>query len=159
MNLTSSNNYFEDFNVGDVLVHSRGRTIGDTEHMAWTCRVMNTAQLHFNQQLCDEDPNLQAQYKGRRVVFGVYVLSVAMGLAAQDTTENALAITALVEARHSAGVFAGDTLFAKSEIMEKRDADRPDAGIVKFKLIGTKQDRKTVCVEALYEALIKRRPR
>jgi acyl dehydratase len=159
MPLTGPGNYYEDFQVGDVLWHARGRTVGDSEHMAWTCRVMNTAQLHFNQALCDEDPNLQAQYQGRRPVFGVYVTAVCMGLAAQDTTENALAVTALLEASHRAGVFAGDTLFAKSEVLEKRDAGRPDAGIVRFKLTGYTQDRKTVCVEATYEALIRRRPR
>lgn len=148
---------FEDFEVGDILIHSRGRTVGDSEHILFTLQVLNTAQLHFNQALCDQDPDLQKQFKGKRPVAGPYVLSLLMGLATPDTTENAAAILRLREARHTAGVFAGDTLFARSEVLEKRDAERKSEGIVTFKLTGLKQDRKTVCCEAVYEALIPRR--
>lgn len=157
--LTGPGNHFEDFEVGDVLVHSRGRTVGDSEHILFTLQVLNTAQLHFNQALCDSDPNLQAQFNGKRPVAGPYVLSLLMGLSTPDTTESALAVLKLREARHSAGVHAGDTLYAKTEVLEKRDADRKDRGIVTFKLTGLKQDRKTVCCEAVYEALIPRRPK
>lgn len=155
--LTRDDNLWEDFTPGDVLIHKRGRTIGDSEHMTWTTRVMNTAEIHFNQQLVDEDPAMQKQSQGKRLVYGGYVLSVCMGLSTPDTTENALAILGLESARHTAGVYAGDTLFARTEVLDKREGPTREAGIVKFKLIGLKQDRQTVCVEAIYEALIKRR--
>lgn len=157
MALTSENTYWEDFTVGDELIHKRGRTIGNSEHMTWTTRVMNTAEIHFNQALIDADPNMQKQSEGKLLVYGGYVLSVCMGLSTPDTTENALAILGLESARHTAGVYPGDTLFARTQVLDKRDGPSPNAGIVKFKLIGLKQDRETVCVEAIYEASIKRR--
>ncbi|MBI4362850.1 MAG: MaoC family dehydratase [Euryarchaeota archaeon] len=156
--LTGTGNHFEDFQVGETRVHSRGRTLGDTEHIAFTSQVLNTAQLHFNQALADTDPNLKAQFQGRRPIVGTYVLAVLMGLSTPDTTENALAITRLREARHTAGVFTGDTLFAKTQVIEKKD-DQKDSGLVTFKLTGTKQDRKTMVCEAAYEARVKKRPR
>src|SRR5687768_17808664 len=108
--LTRENTYFEDFNVGDVLVSPRGRTISDTEHMAWTAVVMNTAQLHFNQAMCDQAP--ETYFGGRRVVYGGLVLAFVAGLASEDTTENALAELSFDNGRHVHPVFAGDTLFA-----------------------------------------------
>ena len=53
-------------------------------------------------------------------------------------------------------VFHGDTIYAESTVLEKRDADRPDAGLVKFKLIGKKPDG-TVVVEIERTVLIKRK--
>ena len=149
--------YWEDFAPGDVLVHKRGRTIGESEHIAWTCRLLNTAEIHFNRALVEaEGPDAPAG--GRLLVYGGFVLAICMGLSTGETTENAIAILGLDDARHTTGVHAGDTLFARTEVIEKRESDRPDAGIVKFKLSGLKQDRKTVCVEAIYDALVRKRP-
>src|SRR5262245_31831242 len=127
--LTRDGSYFEDFTVGDTLVSPRGRTLSDTEHMAWTSVLMNTAQLHFNQAMCDQSP--ETYYGGRRVVYGGLVLSFVAGLASEDTTENALAELSFDNGRHLHPVFAGDTLFAESVVTSTRDAvDRADAGIV-----------------------------
>ncbi|MHB1847059.1 MAG: MaoC family dehydratase [Deltaproteobacteria bacterium] len=157
--LTRADNYFEDFEVGDVIVHPRGRTIGESEHMMLTNVVLNTAQLHFNQAACDADP--KTYFDGRRVVYGGLVLAFACGLASEETSENALAELSFDEGRHKAPVFAGDTLFAESTVLEKRDADRshagPPAGIVKFRLIGKNQRGETV-LEIDREVLVKRRP-
>jgi acyl dehydratase len=153
--LTRSDNYFEDFGVGDVIVHPRGRTIGETEHMALTNIVLNTAQLHFNQALCDQNP--KTYFDGRRVVFGGLVLAFVCGLASEETTENALVELSFDEGRHKTPVFAGDTLTAESTVVAKRDADRPDAGIVKFRLHG-KNQRGEVVLEIDREVLVKRRP-
>lgn len=152
--LTRDNTYFEDFNEGDVLVSPRGRTLSDTEHMAWTSIVMNTAQLHFNQAMCDESP--KTYFNGRRVVYGGIVFAFVAGLASEETTENALAELSFNNGRHTNPVFAGDTLFAESIVTGKRDSDRPDAGIVAFKLLGKNQDGKVV-LEIDREVLIKRK--
>jgi itaconyl-CoA hydratase len=153
--LTRTDNLFESFAVGDVIVHPRGRTIGETEHMALTNIVLNTAQLHFNQAMCDLDP--KTYFDGRRVVFGGLVLAFVCGLASEETTENALAELSFDEGRHKAPVFAGDTLFAESTVLEKRDSERTDAGIVKFRLLG-KNQRGEVVLEIDREVLVKRRP-
>lgn len=152
--VTRADSCFEDFAVGDVIVHPRGRTIGETEHMALTNVVLNTAQLHFNQALCDDEP--ETHFGGRRVVFGGLVLAFVCGLASEETTENALAELSFDEGRHRAPVFAGDTLFAESTVLDKRDGGRPDAGIVKFRLTG-KNQRGEVVLEIDREVLVKRR--
>jgi itaconyl-CoA hydratase len=152
--LTRDDNYFEDFQVGDVIVSPRGRTVSDTEHMAWTSVVMNTAQLHFNQAMCNESP--KTYFNGRRVVYGGIVFAFVAGLASEDTTENALAELSFDNGRHLNPVFSGDTLFAESVVTSKRDADRADGGIVGFKLIGRNQDGKVV-LEIDREVLLKRK--
>jgi itaconyl-CoA hydratase len=152
--LTRDGTYFEDFKVGDTLVSPRGRTLSDAEHMAWTSIVMNTAQLHFNQAMCDASP--ETYFGGRRVVYGGLVLAFVAGLASEETTENALAELSFDNGRHTHPVFAGDTLFAESQVTSKRDSERPDAGIVGFRLIGRNQDGKVV-VEIDREVLIKRK--
>lgn len=153
--LTRDDNYFEDFEVGTTIVHPRGRTLGDTEHMALTNVVLNTAQLHFNQAMCDEEP--ATYFDGRRVVYGGIVFAFVVGLASEETSENALAELSYDEGRHKAPVFAGDTLFAESTVLETRDSpERDDAGIVKFLLVG-KNQRGQVVLEITREVLIKRR--
>ncbi len=159
--LTRSDNYFEDFEPGDVIVHPRGRTLGESEHMMLTNLVLNTAQLHFNQAMCDGDP--KSYFGGRRVVYGGIVLAFVCGLASEETGENAIAELSMDEGRHKAPVFAGDTLFAESTVLEKREWEGdgplagPPSGVVKFRLVG-KNQRGEVVLEIDRELLVKRRP-
>jgi acyl dehydratase len=153
--VTRDDNYFEDFTVGDLLIHPRGRTLGESEHMMLTNLVLNTAELHFNQALTSAKPELY--YGGKRVVYGGIVLAFVVGLASEETSENAFAELGFDNGRHTAPVFAGDTLRAESTVLEKRAADRADAGIVKFKLIG-KNQRDEIVLEIEREVLVRRRP-
>jgi len=152
--LTRGDNYFEDFTVGETIVHPRGRTLSEAEHMMLTNVVLNTAQLHFNQAMCDERP--ETYFNGRRVVFGGVVLAFVAGLASEETTENAIAELSMDEGRHLAPVFAGDTLFAESTVLEKRESTLPDAGIVRFRLVG-KNQRGEVVLQIDREVLVLRR--
>jgi len=153
--LTRADNWFEDFAVGDTIVHPRGRTLAEGEHMMLTNLVGNTAQLHFNQAMCDERPG--ENFGGRRVVYGGIVLAFTMGLASEETSENALGELLLDEGRHKAPFFAGDTLFAESTVLETRDAPgHPDAGVVRFRLVGKNQHGVEV-LEIFREVLIRRR--
>ncbi len=155
--LTRDDNYFEDFVVGQTIVHPRGRTLSEGEHMLLTNLVGNTAQLHFNQAMCDESP--AENFGGRRVVYGGIVLAFVVGLASEETSENALAELSFDEGRHKAPVFAGDTLFAESKVLEKRESPaHPGAGIVKFLLHGKNQEG-VVVLEITREVLVRRRPR
>ena len=83
--LTGKDNYFEAFEVGQVIRHARGKTIEGLENVLITNLVMNTAQAHFN-----EDSMRNSQYGGR-LSYGGVNFSLVMGLAMQDTGENALA--------------------------------------------------------------------
>jgi itaconyl-CoA hydratase len=154
MGITSEGSYFEDFTVGETIVHSRGRTITEADNHIFTSLVMNTAQLHFNQDMVDKEP--ETYYGGRRVVYGGVVLAFAVGLASEDTSENAIAELEMDNGRHTNPVFHGDTVYAESTVLEKRDADRADAGIVKFKLVGKNAEGKPA-VEIERTVLIKRR--
>src|SRR3954471_23771615 len=70
---TRDDNLYEDFTVGATIAHPRGRTISEAEHMMWTNFVLNTAQLHFNQKMCDDSPD--TTFGGRRVVYGGIVFA------------------------------------------------------------------------------------
>lgn len=148
--LTGRDNYFEDFTVGDRMRHARGSTIGEAENHLLTKLVMNTADGHFN-----EDKMRRLSF-GTRLVFGLVTGSVVLGLASQDTAENALAELALDGLRFRSPVHHGDTLYAYSEVLETRAADRPDAGVVRFKHWGAKPDG-TIVFEGERTVLVKRR--
>ena len=116
---TRDDNYYEHLMVGETIVHPRGRTVSEAEHMLWTNFVLNTAQLHFNQKMCDDSP--QTTFGGRRVVYGGIVFAYVAGLASEETEENAVAVLSYDEGRHLNPVFAGDTLFAESTVLAKSD--------------------------------------
>lgn len=153
MPLTGSNNWFEDFKVGDVLRHSRGKTVSEMDNVLITNMVMNTAEAHFNEHvmLTSDLPFKQ------RVVFGGVSISMIVGLAMQDTGENAIAELGMDKIRLKSPVFHGDTLYAYSQILDTRDGDRADAGIVLFRHWGLNQDDKVV-FEGERSVLIRRRP-
>lgn len=144
--------YFDDFSVGDKYKHARGTTVGEVENQLLTKLVMNTAHAHFNEHAMKGGPFRQ------RLVFGLVTGSIVIGLATQDTAENAIAEVGLDRMRFKAPVFHGDTLYAYTEVLEKRDAGRDDAGVVRFKHWGVKDDD-TVVFEAERTVLVKRRER
>ncbi len=148
--LTSNNSYFEDFEVGQTIRHARGKTITNLENVNFTNMVMNTAQGHFNEHMMSKTP------LGSVISYGGVNFSIVLGLASQDTIENALAEIGLDQIRLAFPVVHGDTLFAYSRVLEKRDSDREDAGIVVFQHWGLNQDDKLVA-ELQRTALIKRR--
>jgi itaconyl-CoA hydratase len=148
--LTGKDTYFEDFEVGARMRHARGTTVGEVENQMLTKLVLNTADAHYNEQKMKNLPY------GQRLVFGLVTGSIVIGLATQDTAENALAELRLDGLKFRAPVFHGDTLTAYTEVLAKRDADRDDAGIVRFKHWGVKQDD-TIVFEGEREVLIKRR--
>ena len=159
MRFTRDDNFYEDLEVGETIVHPRGRTVSD-EHMMWTNFVLNTAQLHFNQKMCDDSPS--TTFNGRRVVYGGIVFAFVAGLASEETEENALAQLSYDEGRHLNPVFAGDTLFAESTIVSKTEDDPRllpyrKAGVVKILLRG-KNQRDEVVLEITRELVVAKKP-
>ncbi len=152
--LTSANNYFEDFEVGALIRHARGKTVTEMDNVLITNLVMNTAEGHFNEHV------MKKQAAGgifaQRVVFGGINLSMVLGLAAQDTAEQCLCELSLDKIRLSYPVFHGDTLYAFSEVLGKEDSGRDDAGVVWFRHFGLNQDDR-LCVEAERKVQIKRK--
>jgi acyl dehydratase len=82
---------------------------------------------------------------GQRIVYGGINLSLVCGLASETISENALSILSMDDVRFTTPVFHGDTLYAESEVVEKREAeDRDDAGVVTFRVTGYNQDDEQV---------------
>ena len=148
--LTGAANYFEDFKVGEVIRHARGKTVEGLENVLITNLVMNTAQAHFN-----EDSMKNSPYGGR-LSYGGVNFSLCMGLAMQDTGENALAELGMDNIRLMNPVVHGDTLYAYSEVLEVEPSDREDAGVVTFRHYGVNQHDKQV-FQGDRRMLIKRR--
>lgn len=131
--LTGSDNYFENFEVGDVFRHARGKTITPLENVLITNLVMNTAQAHFNEDVMSKSPF------GHILSYGGVNFSMVLGLSSQDCCENALAELGLNNVKLAKPVTHGDTLYAYSEVLSKSDAEREDAGVVEFRHYGVNQ--------------------
>lgn len=148
--LTERDNYFEDFTVGDVMKHVRSKTLEPLEQVLITNLVMNTASGHFDEEVMKSHP------MGRRLSFGGVNIAMFIGLASQDTAENAIAELGMDKIRLQGPVFHGDTLTAYTEVLEVGPAEREDAGVVRFKHYGTKQDG-SIVFEGERTVLLKRR--
>ena len=148
--LTGGDNYFEDFKVGDGFRHARGKTVTEMDGVLLTHLVMNTAQGHFNEHLMSSTPF------GGTIVFGGVVAAIVIGLAYEDTGEQALAEIGLTAVRFRAPVHHGDTLYAISEVIETSGAEREDAGVVAFRHQGLNH-KDEVVFEGERRVLLKRR--
>jgi itaconyl-CoA hydratase len=146
--------WFEDFEPGRRMRHPRSATVTDVEGNLVAKLVMNTAQAHWNEHFLASPTSALGT---GRVVFGLCTASLVIGLASQDTAENALAELGLTGLRFTAPVHQGDTLSALTEVLSVEDApDRDDAGIVRFKHWGVTHDDRLV-FEGERTVLVKRR--
>jgi itaconyl-CoA hydratase len=155
MALTGSSNYFEDFTPGQLLRHARGKTMCEQDNVGITLMVLNTAEGHFNEHLMQKT-GMGGRGWTSRLQFGGVTISMVIGLTMQDTGENALEELALDKIRLKAPVFHGDTLYAFTEVLAKRDADRSDAGVVVFKHWGVNQ-KDQIVFEGERTVLLKRK--
>jgi len=131
MTLTSPDNYFEDFVVGQKIRHARGTTIDEAENQLLTKLVMNSAQGHWNEDAMQGTPF------GQRLVFGFITASMVIGLATQDTGENTIKELSLDKIRFSNPVFHGDTVYAYTEVLATQR--QAVGGIVTYKHWGRNQ--------------------
>ena len=126
---------FEDFRVGDVYEHRPGRTISETDNTWFTLLTMNTHPLHF-----DAAYAAKTEF-GRPLVNSCLTLSIVAGMSVSDLSQKAIANLGWDKIRLTAPVFAGDTIYAESEVLATRaSASRPTQGIVTVRTTGTKAD-------------------
>ena len=117
--------FFEDFVVGDVYRSRLGRTLTEIDNIWFTTLTMNTNQIHFN------DEYARRTEFGRPLVVSTLTLAVVLGLSVADTSENAAANLGWENIKLPKPVFAGDTLWAESEVMTVRESrSRPQVGFV-----------------------------
>ncbi len=127
--------YFEDFEVGDVYEHPLGRTVTTTDNSWFTLLTQNTAAIHF-----DHHYAAQTEF-GRPLVNSAFTLALITGQSVTDLTQNVFANLAWDEIRLPSPVFEGDTLYSRSEILEKRESrSRPHLGIVTASTTGYNQE-------------------
>lgn len=142
--LTGEGTYFENFNLGDVIVHANGRTITD-EHLPLTYRVMNTHPLHYDRLY---SKGQQGPMSGEPIVYGGLVFAWLCGLASRDVSENSLCDLGYTEGYHTQPAFSGDTVFAISRVLAKEDGPAGlNAGVITFQLIGLKNIRPKEAIE------------
>ncbi len=131
--------FYEDFDVGDVYRSRLGRTITETDNIWFTCLTMNTNQVHFNNAFAE------GSMLGKPLVNSAFTLALITGLTVPDTSENAAANLAWTDITLPKPVFVGDTLWAESEILDKRESSsRPNVGIVSMRCRGVNQRREVV---------------
>ena len=132
--------FFEDFQVGDVYRSRIGRTISEADNTQFTLLTNNTNQIHFNEHYA------RTTEFGRPLVNSAFTIAVVAGLAVTDTSENGFAL-GWESVELLAPLFAGDTLYAESEVLEARASrSRPGWGVVKLRQRGIKQDGTVVLV-------------
>ncbi len=133
--------YFEDFAVGDRYEHRPGRTISEADNTWFTLLTMNTHPMHF-----DKEYAKHSEF-GRCIVCSPFTVALMVGMSVTDVSQKAIANLGWSEIKLTAPVFAGDTLYADSEVLDKRESNsRPQAGIVTVRTNGKNQDGKLVCV-------------
>jgi itaconyl-CoA hydratase len=127
--------YYEDFNVGDVYEHRPGRTITETDNTWFTLLTMNQHPVHF-----DAAYAAKSEF-GRLLVNSCLTLSIVAGMSVSDVSQKAIGNLGWNDIRLVAPVFVGDTIYAESEVIAKRDsAKRPTQGVVTVRTTGRKAD-------------------
>ncbi len=129
---------YEDFEVGDIYPHPLGRTITSADNIWFTALTLNPNPIHLDQAYA-----AQTEF-GRPLVNSTFTLALVTGLSVSDVSQNAINL-GWDEVRLPAPVFEGDTIYARSEVLEKRESrSRPHMGIVRVKTTGFNQDGVTV---------------
>jgi acyl dehydratase len=132
--------YFEDFAIGDIYEHRPGKTITEYDNHLFTLMTLNSHPIHF-----DEEYARGSEF-GRTIVASPYTLALLMGMTVSGISQKAIANLGLDEVRFTQPVFAGDTLYAESEVLAKRASkSRPTQGIVTVLTRGLNQASEQVC--------------
>ena len=131
----SAGRCFEEFTVGDVYEHRPGRTISEADNTWFTLLTMNQHPLHF-----DAAYGAATEF-GRPLVNSCLTLAIVTGMSVADVSQKTVANLGWDKIRLTAPVFAGDTIYAESEVIGKRaSASRPHHGIVTVRTTGKKAD-------------------
>ncbi len=118
-------NYYEDFEVGDVIRHALSKTIFESDNNFFSLLTMNHHPVHTNHNYasCEEH--------GQILVVGTLIFSLTVGLTVPDISGKAIANLKYESVEHLAPVFINDTIYARSEVLTKRESSsKPDRGFI-----------------------------
>jgi 2-methylfumaryl-CoA hydratase len=136
--LSGSPHLWDDYEIGEKIDHLDGLTIEESDHMMATRLYQNTAQVHLNQHM-----EKQGRF-GRRIIYGGHIISLARSLSFNGLA-NAFRVAALNGGRHVAPTFAGDTVYAWSEVLDKVPLPgRCDLGVLRLRTVAT---RDRTCID------------
>lgn len=145
--------WYEDWAVGDRIVHEIRRTVTETDNLLFSTMTHNAQPMHIDVEAA------RASEFGQIIVNGTFTFALMIGLSVADTTIGTLVANLgydkLVMPKP---VFIGDTMRAETEVAALKDSrSRPDAGIVTFRHELWNQRDEVVC-RCLRMALLRRRP-
>ncbi|MCB9599611.1 MAG: MaoC family dehydratase [Sandaracinus sp.] len=124
--------FFDDYEVGERIDHVDGMTLEESDHMLATRLYQNTAKVHFDAYA------MKDSRFGKRLIYGGHVISLCRALSFNGL-ENTLGILAFNGGQHVSPTFAGDTLYAWTEVLDKQTlGDRQDVGALRVRLVGAK---------------------
>jgi acyl dehydratase len=139
MDSHSQSRFYEDFDEGSILRSRLGRTVTETDNVWFSCLTMNTNQMHFNREYA-----AHTEF-GQPLVVSTLTLAIVLGLSVADTSEMALANLGWGDIKLPKPVYAGDTLWAESQVLTKRDSvSRPTCGIIGVRTRGINQRAEVV---------------
>ena len=145
--------YYEELQVGQHIRHSNGRTVTEMDNVLFSMLTMNSQPLHSN-----EDFASRSEF-GQRIVNGIFILGLVVGLSVPELTEGTIVATLGYDKVVSPNpTFHGDTVYAESEVLEMRESkSRPEVGIVRLKHWGKKPDG-AIVLEAERTVMFLKRP-
>ncbi|NVK53536.1 MAG: MaoC family dehydratase [Flavobacteriaceae bacterium] len=135
MEASKLGSFFESFHVGDVIEHSLSKTIFESDNNLFSLLTMNHHPVHLNADYASK------QHHGKILVVGTLVFSLVVGITVPDISGKAIANLNYESVNHLHPVFIGDTIYAKTVILEKRESkSRTDSGLIKVETTGFNQD-------------------
>ena len=132
--LAGSVYHYDDYQIGEIIDHHDGITIEESDHMMATRLYQNTAKIHFNAHT-----ERESRF-GQRLIYGGHVLSMARSLSFNGL-ENAFKIASINGGRHANPLLAGDTIYARTEILDKYILEHPHYNALRLRLIAFKNLR------------------
>ena len=135
-----SGRYYEEFEVGETIVHNRRRTISEADNQTFCDMTMNQQPLHLDAEFAAETRF------GERLVNGIYTMALAVGLTIPDTTDGTIvANLSYDDVEHPAPVFHGDTVRAETTVLDKRETSDGERGVVTMEVEVFNQHDEVVC--------------
>lgn len=145
-------NYYEDFTARETIEHALSKTIFESDNNLFSLLTMNHHPVHLNAEYASQ------QQHGKILVVGTLVFSVAVGITVGDISGKAIANLEYESVKHLAPVFVNDTLYVRTEILDKRESSsKPDRGIVYVETTARNQRNEDV-LRFRRKVLIPKRP-
>lgn len=151
MNIQQVGNYYDDFVVGEIIEHTLSKTVFESDNNLFSLLTMNYHPVHTNVDYASKNQH------GKILVVGTLVFSLIVGMTVPDISGKAIANLEYEGIKHLSPVFIGDTLYAKTRILDKRESvSKNDRGIVWVETIGYNQKGEDV-ISFKRRILIKRK--